>query len=192
MDAMHLGCVVMAAGNASRFGGNKLYAALEGKTLIRRALEAVPTERLERVVVVTQYPEIADAAKEFSFIAIMNHRPDLGISRTISLGLQQLADMDAVLFLVADQPLLQRASIAHLLNLARQHPGQIIAAAHGGMRGNPCLFPACFFPELLALEGDRGGSEVIRRHSEQLVLAEIPAQELLDVDTPSELERLQS
>ena len=38
-----LGCVIMAAGNAVRFGANKLEAELNGKPLIRRAFEAVPT-----------------------------------------------------------------------------------------------------------------------------------------------------
>ena len=37
-----LGCVIMAAGNAVRFGANKLEAELDGKPLIRRAFEAVP------------------------------------------------------------------------------------------------------------------------------------------------------
>ena len=37
-----VGCVVMAAGNGARFGSNKLLAELEGRSLIRRALDAVP------------------------------------------------------------------------------------------------------------------------------------------------------
>ena len=41
-----LGCLVMAAGSGRRFGGNKLAADLDGKTLIRRALEAVTVETL--------------------------------------------------------------------------------------------------------------------------------------------------
>ena len=42
MEKLRIGCVVMAAGNASRFGRNKLAAEVDGKTLLRRALEAVP------------------------------------------------------------------------------------------------------------------------------------------------------
>ena len=55
---LKLGCVVMAAGNASRFGENKLAAEVRGRSLISRALEAVPEECFEAVVVVSQYPEI--------------------------------------------------------------------------------------------------------------------------------------
>ena len=47
---MKIGCIVMAAGNARRFGSNKLDARVEGKTLLRRALEAREEERLRRVL----------------------------------------------------------------------------------------------------------------------------------------------
>ena len=64
---MTLGCVVMAAGNARRFGENKLAAELEGRSLIRRALEAVPPDVIRTTAVVTQYPEALDLAREFGF-----------------------------------------------------------------------------------------------------------------------------
>ena len=60
-----IGCVVMAAGNARRFGENKLAAQLRGRSLILRALEAVPAEKFDKVVVVTQYPEVMRLAGEF-------------------------------------------------------------------------------------------------------------------------------
>ena len=105
-----LGCVVMAAGNARRFGANKLAAPLGGRSLILRCLEAVPAEQFERVVVVTQYPEIMRLAKEFHFAAIHNQHPEIGLSHTIHLGLTALRDCSGVMFLVSDQPLLRRES----------------------------------------------------------------------------------
>ena len=50
--------------------------------------------------------------------------------------------------------------------------------------------PARLFPELLALQGDHGGNQVIRRHEEDLLLWEVPALELTDVDTPQVLAQL--
>lgn len=43
-----IGCVVMAAGNARRFGENKLAAQLRGRSLILRALEAVRPRSLTK------------------------------------------------------------------------------------------------------------------------------------------------
>ena len=190
MEKLRIGCVVMAAGSASRFGRNKLAAEVDGKTLLRRALEAVPSSRFSRVAVVTQYPEAAALAREFAFTPVENTHPDWGISHTISLGLDALGDCDAALFLVSDQPLLEQASVAGLVDFYCLHPSHIAALGHGGVRGNPCLFPARFFPELRALREDHGGSAVIRRHEDALLLYEVPARQLTDVDTRQALDRL--
>ena len=187
---LKLGCVIMAAGNARRFGENKLAAQLHGRSLILRTLEAVPAEEFAQVAVVTQYPEILALAKEFHFSALPNEHPNWGISHTISLGLSALEDCSGAMFLVSDQPLLQRESVRALAQLWRSQPSKIAALAHNGTRGNPCVFPSRFFPELLALQEDCGGNTVIRRHEEDLVLLEVPPQELTDVDTPEAMEHL--
>ena len=49
MEELRIGCVVMAAGCGSRFGRNKLEAEVGGKTLLCRALEAVPSRSFCRV-----------------------------------------------------------------------------------------------------------------------------------------------
>ncbi len=189
--SLQLGCVVMAAGNARRFGDNKLAAQLEGRSLIRRALEAVPGEVFHTVVVVTQYPQVMHLAGEFRFAALYDPHPDYGISYTIQLGLTALRDCDGVMFLVSDQPLLRRESIAGLVDLWRRQPDRIAALGHGGVRGNPCVFPARLFPELMALREDHGGNTVIRRHEEDLILLETDAAELYDVDTAEALAALE-
>ena len=186
------GCVVMAAGNARRFGENKRAVSLRGRSLILRALEGVPEEAFDTVVVVSQYPEIMRLAKEFHFAAVRNEHPDYGISHTIKLGLTGLRDCDGVLFQVADQPLLRRESVKELAELWARHSDKIAALGHGGVRGNPCLFPARFFPELLELREDRGGNAVIRHHEEDLILLEVDGAELYDVDTVRALEQLET
>ena len=188
---MNIGCVVMAAGDARRFGENKLAALFDGKTLIRRALEAVPSEEFSAVAVVTQYPEVEDLAAEFGFIPVRNPHPDWGISRTIRLGLEALGDCEAALFQVSDQPMLCRETVAAEVAFFREHPDKLVGLSHGGVRGNPCIFPAAYFPELLALTEDHGGSSVIRRHEEDLLLFECPARELEDADTRQALRAME-
>ena len=188
---MNIGCVVMAAGDARRFGENKLAALFDGKTLIRRALEAVPSEEFSAVAVVTQYPEVEDLAAEFGFIPVRNPHPDWGISHTIRLGLEALGDCEAALFQVSDQPMLRRETVAAEVAFFREHPDKLVGLSHGGVRGNPCIFPAAYFPELLALTEDHGGSNVIRRHEEDLLLFECPARELEDADTRQALRAME-
>lgn len=186
---MKFGCLVMAAGNASRFGANKLTAALDGEPLIRRTLAAIPAQAFEAVCVVTQYDDVAALAGEFGFAVLKNDRPCDGVSRTIRMGLTQLqASCDAVLFLVGDQPLLRQETLLRLL--AQGDETHIVVPVAGTQRGNPCLFPRKYYPELLALEGDRGGRAVIRRHEEAVLPVEVDARELFDVDTPDALAAL--
>ena len=89
--------------------------------------------------------------------------------------------------MVADQPLLRRETLAREVDFFSSHRECIVALGHNGVRGNPCLFPARFFPELLALEGDVGGSAVIKNHLDALLLFESPEAELRDVDTKAAL-----
>ena len=183
MEELRIGCVVMAAGCGSRFGRNKLEAVVDGKTLLRRALEAVPKQSFCRVAVVTQYDEAAALAEKFGFDVIRNDRPEEGLSRTVRLGTEALADCDAILYQVADQPLLRQETVAREVSFFRQHPEHIVGLGHNGVRGNPCIFPKRFFRELTALTGDAGGSAVIRQYPGALLLYEVPAAELHDVDT---------
>lgn len=188
---MDIGCVVMAAGDARRFGENKLAALFDGKPLIRRALEAVPAEEFSTVAVVTQYPEVEAMAAEFGFLPVRNPHPDWGISHTIRLGLEALGECGAALFQVSDQPMLRRETVAAETAFFREHPDKLVGLGHGGVRGNPCIFPAAYFPELLALREDHGGSSVIRRHEEDLLLFECPARELEDADTRQALRAME-
>ena len=187
-----IGCVVMAAGGATRFGKNKLLSPLDGVTLAQRAIDAVPVEKLSDAVVVTRYDEIAALAQGHNLRVIRNDRPEDGASYTVRLGVEALEDCcDAILFLVSDQPLLTRQTVAELIDFYHKHPGHIVAAAHNGVRGNPCLFPRDYFAALKALTGDTGGSAVIRRHEDDLLLMEVSAPQLEDVDTPEAFRRLQ-
>ncbi len=183
-------CIIMAAGSSSRFGGDKLAAEYGGRSLLRRALEVVPGGLFSPVILVTARPDGPRLAEEFGFALVRNDAPEEGVSRTIRLGLEAAGDCPGALFLVADQPLLRRETVARLAGAWLAHPEQIVCAAHRGVRGNPCLFPARFFPELLALTGDQGGGAVIRAHPEAVLLVEADRMELADADTPQALAAL--
>ena len=192
-EELRVGCLLMAAGNAERFGENKLLcAAIDGRSLIEHALDAIPRERFARTLVVTQYPEITALAKERGFEMLQNEHPERGQSETIRLGARALSDCDAICFMVADQPLLRRETLAREVDFFSSHREHIVALGHNGVRGNPCLFPARFFPELLALEGDVGGGAVIRKHLDELLLFPANERELRDADTKDALAALTS
>ena len=189
-DTDRIGCLVMAAGNSTRYQGNKLAALFRGKPIAEYALESVPADRFAAVTVVTQYPEIEALARQHGFAVIRNEHPDWGISHTIRLGTGAMQDCHAILYMVADQPLLDDASVERIVECWRQHPCNIVGASHNGKRGNPCIFPKEFFEELMALTEDHGGSTVIRRWPDRLLTVEVSPEELTDVDTRAALSEL--
>lgn len=188
---MKLGCVIMAAGESRRFGENKLLRTFRGVPLYVRALDAVPPGVFDRVCVVTAYEPVAEYGRERGYLSVRNDHSDWGISRTIKLGLSSLSECDGVLFMAADQPLLTQQTLLALANAFRQTPDSIVSASHAGSRGNPCVFPKALFRELMALQGDTGGSRVIKAHPDKLRLVEVPAEELADCDTAEALSKLE-
>ncbi len=192
-DRDRTGCVILAAGNASRFGENKLTVKLGSRAVIEHAFDAVPAGLFEAVCVVTQYDEIEALSRQYGFKCIRNDRPGSGLGYTIRLGTEALSPCcGAILYMVSDQPLLKKESLERLYKLHLKYPDKIISAACSMRQGNPCIFPERYFPELTALTGDTGGKSVIRSHTDSLILCELEEQELTDIDTPEELESLKA
>ena len=190
--SLTVGCVIMASGLSRRFGANKLLADFCGQPMLCRAFAATATPGISARIVVTRSEEVQALCRAHGVPVLLHSLP--GRNDTVWLGLsallEQLPELSGCMFLPGDQPLLRRESVGMLVDFYREHPEHIAALGHDGVRGNPCLFPARLFPELLALQGDHGGNQVIRRHEEDLLLWEVPAPELTDVDTPQVLAQL--
>ena len=133
-----VGCVLMAAGNASRFGENKLTAVIDGRTMIRRAMDAIPVDRLASVCVVTQYGAVETLAGEYGFFCVRNTHPEWGQSYSVRLGTEALkGSCDAILYMVADQPYLQRESVADLVERTFPHlDGKVLINSIGTTIGS--------------------------------------------------------
>lgn len=186
-----IGCVLMAAGNSSRFGENKLNKTIENKTLIERAIQCIPKEKLYKIVIVSQYDEIKTLTENMGFHFIKNEHPNYGISHTIKLGLSYTNDCSATMFMVSDQPLLKKESVLNMLDFFTKNNNYIIGMGYNGKRGNPCIFPSAYYDELNALREDNGGSSVIRAHEECLKIFEAThPDELSDIDTKEDFQKL--
>lgn len=185
---MNLGCILLASGFATRFGGDKLRQRVEEKSLYTRALEAFPEELFTRRAVTCRDRALLEEAARAGWTALYNPEAEEGISAGIRLGLSVMEGTDGVLFAVCDQPWLTRRSVTGLTQRFRADPARIVALSWNGRRGNPVFFPRDLLPELAALTGDTGGSAVIRRHPDRLDLVQaLSKRELRDIDTPEDL-----
>lgn len=175
--------ILLAAGNSTRFNGEKLTYVFEGARLIDRALAAASSASFSRRVCVAADGEVADAARRAGFDVVVNKHPERGISSSIRLGIGR-ANADAYMFMVADQPRLTSDTVAALADFWRAEPARIAALGFDGNRGNPCVFPEKYVDELWRLAGDEGGNRVIAHHIDELRIMEVrDSVELFDVDT---------
>lgn len=186
IDAKDVALVLLAAGQSSRFGkDNKLEAEFLGKPVgfhVTTALESIPFS--DRIVV-TDGCQLDFGARGYRVI----HNEDIarGMSFSLHLGVQEAAKSNpkAILIALADMP---RVTAAHIYRLfdAFDGPDSVVVSSNGEHPTPPGVFGSGRFEALLKLEGDEGGRKLVAggRH-----VVTAPA-ELIDIDTPEDLERL--
>jgi molybdenum cofactor cytidylyltransferase len=185
-----IAAVLLAAGEASRYGSPKLLERFEGESLLRRAARAFTEAGCAPLIAVLgALPGLREELGGIPALIVENREPGRGIAHSIALGVESLPEeAAAVLIGVADQPLLDAAAVRLLVRAFR--PGRIVAPRYGTVPGNPRLYDRRFFPELRGLEGDRGAQILADRHPEAVDEVALPERCGLDVDTPGDWARI--
>lgn len=191
--AEKIGCVIMASGLARRFGSNKLLHDFHGEPVMCRILQTMAAAPLDGRVAVTRHPEIKAICEERKIPVLLHDLPEQ--SDTVRLGVEYLLEhcpgMTGCMFAASDQPCLTAGSVAKLCRAFGQEPERIWRLAWQGTVGNPVLFPASTFHELLHLPVGKGGGAVVKKHPELVRTVQVSDQrELVDVDTPEILAAL--
>ncbi len=179
--------VVLAAGQARRFGGGKLDADCAGKPLGRWALDAVAEAGLQQGVIVVRSAPPAFASKAEGWTILTNPNADAGLGTSVRLAAEQalLAGRD-VLILLADMPLV---TVRHLKALTGCDTSAATRYPDGATGVPVCLRS----PDLARIHdwlGERGGAASILQGLEGLSLVDAEPDTLLDVDTPEQLEQV--
>ena len=174
-------------------GRPKLLLEVEGRPIIRHVVERVISAGIREVIVVAP-PEHEALERALTGLAVrfaVNPTPEAGQGSSVSAGVRALAEgTTAVLIALGDQPGVPAEVIPALLE-ALKRPGTCIAAPrYADGLGNPVLFAASVFPELLALAGDRGARAVVLRDPSRLAQVDIGSPMPRDIDTPEDYESL--
>lgn len=117
----------------------------------------------------------------------------LGLAGSLQAGIAALpAAVDGALIVLGDMPLV-RAATLQALNASFTAAGgnKIVYPTHEGRQGNPVLFPARVFDDLLHLQGDRGAKGLLKTYAPDTVAVPVPSREvLLDCDTEEDYTRI--
>jgi len=163
--------------------GHKLLAPFRGRALVTWATEAAEEAALDETVVVVGETPLTDVLPG-SVTVVPNPDWADGIATSLWAALHEVADYDAVVVGLADQPLIP-ASAWSRLSVSKS---PIAVATYGGRRRNPVRLAKSVWP-LLPTDGDEGARGVMRDYPD--LVAEVPCEgDPSDVDTISDLRSL--
>ena len=157
------------------------------------------------ITVVTRYREILDYCSSIPDChAVLSPDSEKGISYTIKAGIMAVQEQKKLkkssevthhtaekeeyyMFAVADQPYLKSQSVIKLIDKVlenKENKRLVFSLRCGDAVGNPCVFHSSLIPQLLSLEGDKGGRSVAKKYD--CVYVDIADErELMDIDTLS-------
>jgi molybdenum cofactor cytidylyltransferase len=185
---MRLTALILAAGRSRRFGdGNKLLAMLGGQPVVRRTVAAVRGAGLQDIIAVTgpDGEAIAHVLADLPVRCVPCADDRDGLGYSVAAGASALdADIDGVMVVPADMPLLSAASLRLLISVfAAQGGRRIVHAADAtGTQRNPVIWPRAMIAQLTAMHGSEGAKALIR----DAVAVRLPDRELLDIDTEAD------
>lgn len=197
---MKIGCIIMASGVSRRFGENKLLTEFRGKSLIQTILDLTENESLlennsfTKRLVLTRTPEVAAICEKQNIPVIYHERTKR--NEAILLGVNEMPDMDGILFCPCDQPLLSRSSLKKMLEEYKRYfetgeKNVILRLCFGESAGTPVLFGKGNFTELRNLPDGFGGSWICKQHPERIKMVQAEKKlELFDIDTKEDLDYL--
>ena len=174
--------------------GNKLLLEIDGKSILRFSTENLLKSKVNEIVVVTGTDRAAVEAElqSFDVRVCYNKNYKKGISSSIRSGLQNIQkETDAALILLADQPNLGAEIINQFIEKFQQNQ-KIVAGRYKETICNPVLFPRIFFEELKTLKADFGAKSILQKHADKLVTVDIPENNIVDLDTPTDFKRIET
>jgi CTP:molybdopterin cytidylyltransferase MocA len=196
--------LILAAGQGRRFGGGKLHALFRGYPLLSYVLDVVVVARKRglidggHVVVAADDERALKLACAAGLGTVINDAPELGLSRSLRLGLaaleaRSIEEAGAALVFLGDQPLV-RADVVEALVAAWQQGGGPIVRPRYESRpdapGHPVLLDRAIWARARHLEGDRGFSALLESTPSETVMLDVKGDNP-DVDTRADLNALE-
>jgi len=184
--------LVLAAGQASRFGSPKQLVRIGGEALLQRAVARATELAGHGVTVVlgAHAAQLTPLLRHSSATVLINRHWNEGLASSLRLGVAQLPmGTEAVLVTLADQAAITAFDLRRLASAWRRQPDSAIAASYDGHIGVPAIFPAHAFGLLQELRGDVGARAVLSHLADRVLRVPMPNASI-DIDVPEDLLKL--
>ena len=189
------GIVIMAGGASTRLGKPKQLLQYRGKTLLDHAVNEAINAKADAVVLILgknadMFQKKIDKEK---VRVVINKDWEEGMASSVRLGLNTLLKskpyMDAVIFMVCDQPHISSSVLNELIITQQKTTKQIVTCNYGGSIGPPALFHKKYFKELAKLNGDVGARKIIQQNMHDVATIQFPEGKI-DIDTKEDYDAL--
>jgi len=184
--------VVLAAGRATRMGGQKLLLPLGARPMVQWAVDAALGSKAAKTIVVVGHEAeaVTEVLTDRPVTVVVNPDYAAGMSTSLQVGVRATGEAcDAAVFLLADQPFVTSALLDRLIDRFAETKKGVVRPLAGDRPTNPVLMSAALFPEILAQRGDVGGREIVERHSGEVYVVPVDDPRLvLDIDSVADYE----
>jgi len=184
--------VVPSSGASMRMGRDKGLLEVEGRTFLRRTVEALAGGGCDPVLVVVADGEdaLAEEATRTGAVVLLNPDPGEGPITSLRIALSALdGSVRGVAYLPVDHPMVRPTTVKTLLAAARASEAPLTIPLFESKRGHPAIFDRSLFAELLDPELEGGAKTVVHRHLADALLVEVgDPGVVIDIDTPDAYE----
>ncbi len=169
-------------------GRQKMLLPLGDEPLVRRTVREVCAAAFDDLLVVVgcDWQAVLAALEGLPVRHIINPAYETGMGSSFRAAVEELADSEAAMFALGDQPFVTAAEYRSMLDIYRREAPPIVSVRYGEVTAPPHLFSREFFPELAQLA--HGARSVLERHRDRTTVLHFPPGLLQDVDTPEDYE----
>jgi xanthine/CO dehydrogenase XdhC/CoxF family maturation factor/CTP:molybdopterin cytidylyltransferase MocA len=186
-------CIVLAAGESKRMKKQKMLLPYNQKTIIETVIEkAKQSKANETWVVLGSNKEIIKSRIDYLKVNFAeNNRFTEGMLSSVQCGFNAIStDVNAIIILLGDQPMLNSDTIDLLIVNYRETGLGIIIPRYNGKRGHPILIDLKYRKEINNLNPEIGLRELMQKYSEDILEIEVNTENILkDIDTPEDYKR---
>ena len=191
-----LAVLLLAAGSSSRMGVPKQLLKWNNTILLSHAINTVKQISKNEILLAlgANYEEINSKVDASDITIIYNENWEKGLGNSIACGIKYIIesspDIESVLIVLADQPLIDSSYLNKMIENYQLNPDKIICTSYQNKRlGVPAFFNKTKFEELSKLNHDKGAKDLLNINPENILF--LDGTDLIsDIDTIEDYETL--